>query len=122
WDTLNRWYDVAEPATATRVGEAFLAALSDDLNTPQAIAELHKSSPEELAGGLSLLGFNPMAERLASKKAVDTVEVARAIEARLAARKARSFQEADRIRDELVAQGIQLKDNPDGTTSWDVKR
>ncbi|HUJ48479.1 MAG TPA: class I tRNA ligase family protein, partial [Rhizomicrobium sp.] len=122
WDTLSRWYDVAEPVTATRVGESFLAALSDDLNTPQAIAELHRASPEELAGGLSLLGFNPMSERLASKKAVDTVEIARAIEARLAARKRRDFKESDRIRDALLAQGIQLKDNPDGTTSWEVKR
>jgi cysteinyl-tRNA synthetase len=90
-------------------------------NTPQAIAELHKASPEALAGGLSLLGFNPMSERLASKNAVDTVEIARAIEARNAARKARDFKEADRIRDELLAQGIQLKDGPDGTT-WEVKR
>lgn len=121
WDTLTRWYDVAEPVTATRIGDGVLAALSDDLNTPQAIAELHKSPPEELAGGLSLLGFNPMSERLASKKAVDTVEIARAIEARNAARKAKDFKESDRIRDELLAQGIQLKDGPDGTT-WEVKR
>jgi cysteinyl-tRNA synthetase len=122
WDTLERWYEMAEPVTATRLGESFLAALEDDLNTPAAIAELHRASPEELAGGLSLLGFNPMSDRLASKKAVDTVGIARAIEARNAARKARDFKESDRIRDELAAQGIALKDNPDGTTSWEVKR
>jgi cysteinyl-tRNA synthetase len=121
WDTLERWYDVAEPVTAIKHGDAFVAALCDDLNTPQAIAELHRAPPEELAGGLSLLGFNPMSERLASKKAVDTVEIARAIEARKAARKARDFNEADRIRDDLLAQGIQLKDGPDGTT-WEVMR
>ena len=78
WDTLERWYDVAEPVTAIQHGDGVSrGALYDDLNTPQAIAELHKASPEELAGGLSLLGFNPMSERLASKKAVDTVEIAR---------------------------------------------
>jgi cysteinyl-tRNA synthetase len=121
WDTLERWYDVAEPISTTKHGDPFLAALSDDLNTPQAIAELHKSSPEELAGGLSLLGFDPMSERLTSKKAVDTVEIARAIEARNAARAAKNFKESDRIRDELLAQGIQLKDGPAGTT-WEVKR
>ena len=98
-----------------------LQALCDDLNTPQAIAEMHKASPEELAGGLSLLGFNPMSERLASKKAVDTVAIARAIEARNAARAAKNFKESDRIRDELLAQGIQLKDGPDGTT-WEIRR
>ena len=121
WDTLERWYDVAEPVTAIKHGDAFLAALCDDLNTPLAIAELHRAPPEELAGGLSLLGFNPMSERLVSKKAVDTVEIARAIEARNAARKAKDFKEADRIRDDLLAQGIQLKDGPDGTT-WEVRR
>ena len=43
------------------------------------------------------------------------------IEARLAARKAKNFAESDRIRDELLAQGIVLKDSPQGTT-WEVKR
>jgi cysteinyl-tRNA synthetase len=98
-----------------------LNALADDLNTPQAIAELHKAKPEELAGGLALLGFDVKPEALRSKKAVDTVEIARAIEARNAARKAKNFAESDRIRDELLAQGILLKDGPTGTT-WEVKR
>ena len=101
---------------------AVLGALCDDLNTPQVIAELHKASPEGLAGGLWLLGFNPISERLAAKKAVDTVEILRAIETRNAARKGKDFKEADRIRDALAAQGIALKDNPDGTTAWEVKR
>jgi cysteinyl-tRNA synthetase len=43
------------------------------------------------------------------------------IEARLAARKAKDFKESDRIRDELAAQGIILKDGPQGTT-WEVKK
>ncbi len=88
---------------------------------PQAIAELHKAAPEELAGGLALLGFDVKPGALVSKKAVDTVEIARAIEARIAARKAKDFKEADRIRDELVAQGIVLMDGPNGTT-WEIKR
>ena len=41
--------------------------------------------------------------------------------ARNAARKAKNFKESDRIRDELLAKGIVLKDGPDGTT-WEVKR
>jgi len=57
WGMLERWYDEAEPIASRRIGDAFLAALCDDLNTPQAIAELHKGSVEELSGGLSLLGF-----------------------------------------------------------------
>jgi cysteinyl-tRNA synthetase len=41
---------------------------------------------------------------------------------RLAARAAKNWAESDRIRDELAAMGIALKDNKDGTTSWEVKR
>ncbi len=121
WNILERWYDAAEPIANPRISDGVLAALSDDLNTPQALAELHKSSPEDLAGGLMLLGFSPDPERIARKVAVDTVEIARDIDARNAARKAKNFKESDRIRDELLAQGIVLKDGPDGTT-WEVKR
>jgi cysteinyl-tRNA synthetase len=121
WNTLEKWYDQVEPLADSGVGEGLLAALADDLNTPAAIAELHKSSPEHLAGGLALLGFSVKPEALKSKKAVDTAAIERAIEARLAARKAKDFKESDRIRDELAAQGIILKDGPQGTT-WEVKK
>jgi cysteinyl-tRNA synthetase len=122
WNVLERWYGVAEPVASRRIGGAFLEALLDDLNTPQAIAELHQSDPEELAGGLALLGFSPDPGRLAARPPIPVAEIADAIAARLAARKAKNFKESDRIRDELLAKGVQLKDNPDGTTSWEVKR
>jgi len=44
------------------------------------------------------------------------------IEARKAARAAKNFAEADRIRDKLAAMGIALKDNKDGTTTWEIKQ
>ena len=122
WGILERWYDIAEPIAARRIGGAVLDALLDDLNTPQAIAELHRAEPGELAGGLVLLGFSPDPGRIAAKAPIPVEEITRAIALRDAARKARNFQESDRIRDELAANGIQLKDNPDGTTSWEVKR
>jgi cysteinyl-tRNA synthetase len=121
WSLLERWYDTAEPLANRRVGEAFLSALCDDLNTPQAIAALHGGTDEELAGGLALLGFSPDPGRIAAKATVDEVAIADAIAARKAARAAKDFKESDRIRDELLAQGIVLKDGPDGTT-WEIKR
>ena len=44
------------------------------------------------------------------------------IEARNSARKAKNFKEADRIRDELEAMGVVLKDTKDGKTQWKVAR
>jgi cysteinyl-tRNA synthetase len=75
-----------------------------------------------LAGGLGFLGFSNVQLKIAAKvAAVDEAEIARAIEARKAARAAKNFAEGDRIRDELLARGIVLKDSPQGTT-WEVKR
>ncbi len=121
WNTLEKWYAVTEPLADPPVGRAFLDALCDDLNTPQAIAELHKGGDHELAGGLGLLGFSNVQERIAARPPIDVAEIADAIAARNEARKARNFAESDRIRDELLAKGIVLKDGPGGT-SWDVKR
>ncbi len=122
WSTLDRWYETAEPIASRRIGASILDALLDDLNTPQALMELHRAQPEELAGGLALLGFSPDPGRIAARPAIPVEHIAHAIAARNAARRARDFKEADRLRDELSRNGIQLKDNPDGTTSWDVKR
>ena len=77
---------------------------------------MHKGSDHELAGGLGLLGFSNVQMRLAAKKAVDEAAIAQAIEARKAARAAKDFKESDRIRDDLLAKGIVLKDGPRGTT------
>ncbi|MGB5086630.1 MAG: cysteine--tRNA ligase, partial [Methylocystis silviterrae] len=53
---------------------------------------------------------------------LDIGNLNRAIEGRLAARASKNWAESDRIRDELAAMGIALKDNKDGTTTWEVKR
>jgi cysteinyl-tRNA synthetase len=121
WAVLERWYGAAGGVSAARTSDSVLEALTDDLNTPQAIAELHRASPEELAGGLALLGFSRDPAKIAAKTEVDEVAIRTAIDARNAARKAKDFKESDRIRDELLAKGIVLKDGPSGTT-WEVKR
>jgi cysteinyl-tRNA synthetase len=122
WKTLERWYAVTEPLVDPAPDAAFFEALSDDLNTPAAIATLHKAGDLALAGGLGFLGFSNVQQKIAAKiAAVDEARIAQAIEARKAARTAKNFAESDRIRDDLLAKGIVLKDGPDGTT-WEVKR
>jgi cysteinyl-tRNA synthetase len=121
WKTLERWYGRTEPLADPAPGAAFFAALEDDLNTPAAIASLHQAGDMALAGGLGFLGFSNVQMKIAARSSLDEAEIARAIAARNAARKARDFAESDRIRDALLAKGILLKDGPSGT-SWEIRR
>ena len=121
WKQLERWYAVTEPLADPAPNAAFFAALEDDLNTPAAIASLHQAGEVALAGGLGFLGFSNVQLKIASKAKVDEVAIADAIAARKKARAEKNFAESDRIRDRLLAQGILLKDGPEGTT-WEVKR
>jgi cysteinyl-tRNA synthetase len=81
--------------------------------------ELHRAGRFDLLGpALRALGFSHRPE---SKKTVDAEVVETLIAGRLAARREKNFKEADRIRDELAAMGVVLKDSKDGTT-WEVAR
>ncbi len=106
--------------------------LSDDLNTPMALTMLHAvTKPIVLIQALKLLGFDlvDIGQKYEeqSQAGVDKAEIAQLITTRLAARTAKNFAESDRIRDELLAMGIQLKDGKDPATgapvtTWEVKR
>ena len=114
-----------------QIAPAVLAALNDDLNTPQAISELHKLAGEarkgvyeaasDLARTCEFLNLDLKSVSLRKRVDVDETRVNTLIAARNAARKSKDFKESDRIRDELAAMGIVLKDSKDGTT-WEVKR
>lgn len=126
--TLQDWAEAAQGATASRPSDELLDALADDLNTARVLAELHalrKSGDlPALLAGLDLLGIG--LPEVAAPVAVDPA-VERLIAARLDARRAKNFAESDRIRDELAAMGIALKDGKDPatgepTTSWEMKR
>ena len=128
WRILEGFFNNAGAvhAEAGRIGKAVLEALSDDLNTPKAIAELHAldrpGAQNELGETLKALGFVGKLSSPKAETAVDEATVNGLISARLDARKARNWAESDRIRDELAKMGIAIKDNKDGTTSWEVKR
>ena len=120
--TLDGLYRRVGEAEAGVVDAGVLEALGDDLNTPLAIARLGQiedaSSLKASAALLGLLGegatrwFQGGGDRDEKLESRITFQV----EARAAAKKARDFAAADRIRDELKAEGILLEDGPQGTT------
>ena len=144
--TLDRWYDAIGEVEPGEVAPSVEEALSDDLNTPAALAELHRLAHPAVAGlmmvGATLVGQQPApamlkasanllglltqkrSERQAAglaATAVDRGEVERLVAARTAARLAKNWAESDRLRDALAEIGVVVKDSKDGTT-WEIKR
>ncbi|MDD5383943.1 MAG: cysteine--tRNA ligase [Gallionella sp.] len=119
--------DWSEPYAAR-----FKAAMDDDFNTPEAVAvlfdlanEVNRSQSAEaaaqlkaLAGVLGLLQRDPQVflQGGAGEGGLDDAAIGAQIEVRIAAKKAKNFAEADRIRKELLDAGIVLEDSASGTT------
>lgn len=107
----------------------FKAAMDEDFGTPEAIAvlfelagEVNRTKSAETAGllkalaaSLGILQGDPRAF-LQAGSTLDEAAIQAKIDARAAAKAAKNFAEADRIRQELLEQGIVLKDSPTGTT------
>ncbi len=110
----------------------FKAAMDDDFGTPEAVAvlfdlasEVNKTRSPELAGLLKALGgclgllqTDPKTF-LKAGATLDEATIDALIAQRAAAKAAKNFGEADRVRQELSAQGIVLKDSATGTT-WEA--
>jgi cysteinyl-tRNA synthetase len=121
--TLLRWYEDAPAGGA--IDEGVIEALSDDLNTPAMLARLHQiTDAASRAATLAFLGFSNDAEAVRGGSGVTDAlrdEVETLLLARKAARAAKNWPESDRIRDELARLDVLVKDNKDGTTTWEVK-
>jgi cysteinyl-tRNA synthetase len=139
---LANWYELVGDIAPGLLCADAIDALADDLNTPEAFAALHelrgeaakgargaKASLKASAAMLGLMQLAP-AEWTAARRApasTDEAVIVDFITTRAAARKAKDFAEADRIRSEPEAMGIALKDAKDPktgelVTTWEVKR
>jgi len=121
---LDRWYRLVDGVEASpEVPASVIDALSDDLNTPKAIAALDALASIETAADLKA-GANFMGFLLASNddwfrgdkgEGLPFEKIEAMIEARKQAKENKDFAESDRIRSELLADGIALEDGPSGT-------
>jgi len=138
---LDRWYAAAGDAHVWTLDNPLLAKvlepLLDDLNTPLAITAIHHMADEVaddhegddramFRAALNILGLLQAGEAewrswRPAGLVIDEARVAVLIAARSAARAARDFAEADRLRAELDQMGVVVKDGPEGTT-WELKR
>ncbi|MEO9787697.1 MAG: cysteine--tRNA ligase [Aurantimonas coralicida] len=132
-EALAGWARAVAEVAPSAPSERFLAALSDDLASAAAIAELHalrKADPAALRACLDLIGIDVSGYLAATSDLaapVPTDAIAARIAERLDLLRAKNFAEADRIRDDLLAEGIQLKDGKDPDTgeritTWEMKR
>jgi cysteinyl-tRNA synthetase len=134
--TLDDWYWVAGEVKGEQPSQSVIDQLSDDLNTPQIIAVLHglrnsaasgnERDRNQFAASLRLLGFlSESAAEWSGRKqrasGLDEKQVDALIADRAAARARKDFKESDRIRDELAAMGVVVKDSKEGTT-WEIAR
>ncbi len=138
--TLDKWYQYFsevdfKPDLSVMIDDNVMNALNDDMNTPQAIAELHKlfkncksddhDSLNQFLISAQFLGLmnDEPSQWLSWGKdniSVDQNKIESLISQRNAARANKDFAEADRIRDELENLGIVLEDKGAETT-WKTK-
>ena len=131
--TLDQWYALTADVDASVPDAAVIAALSDDLNTPKAIAELHNLRSKAQAGDkeaaaslkaslqqlIGVLGQDPEAWanwRPEGASDVDEAAIQALVDERLVARNNKDFAKSDELRDKLAEMGVALKDSKNKET------
>ena len=136
---LDYFYNILVKSKRTNVKldvlNNLLDTVSDDFNIPLFLSRLHAHAQQchvndheeecevqvanlrGLGRFLGILQQSP-SEWFQGSASVGSVDIQSLIDARIAAKKAKNWAEADRIRNELTAQSIVLEDKPDGTTAW----
>lgn len=140
--------EVKDKFSIEKIQKDFEAAMDDDFNTALAISNLYslftdlakriskkknwvfaKAAAEKIKEVYGIIGFfrTPSAEFIESvekkyreRLEISEEEISTNIEKRNELKKERNYEEADKIRDFLEAQGVELKDSPEGTT-WNVR-
>lgn len=130
---VEEWSKLVKDTPASLVPDSVIEVLSDDLNTPKVIAELHKlrksGDVAALRGAMNFLGIGLVVPDTTGPE-IDAglkAQVEALIAARIEARKEKNWAEADRIRDELVAMRVVLMDGKDPetgemVTTWEMAR
>ncbi len=135
-NTINKWYNVyVDSKNNADISDEILQPLYDDLNTPGYIANLHKLYEKALKGNdndkavfvsacqfIGLLNQNKdewLSFKM-SKASISEKEILQKIDERNKARENKNYEEADKIRNELLDKGVLIEDK-DGKTTWKFK-
>ena len=134
-NTLEKWYELYDEKQTKIENTQTFSILLDDLNTPKYFAKLHelfslaikgdKNKKNEFNEACRLIGiFNENKETLEKRKKasakVDENFILEQIEARIQARKSGNYKLADKIRDDLLKNGIIIEDKQN-KTEWKYK-
>ena len=133
-NTLDKWYRVySNNLKTTKISDEILKPLFDDLNTPGYIANLHQLYEKASKGhdqqlfvsacqfvGLLNEDYENWQQYKKDKASINETDILNKIELRNKARKNKDYEEADKIRNELLDKGVLIEDK-DGKTIWKFK-
>ena len=133
-NTLDKWYRVySNNLKTTKISDEILKPLFDDLNTPGYIANLHQLYEKASKGhdqqlfvsacqfvGLLNEDYENWQQYKKDKASINETDILNKIELRNKARKNKDYEEADRIRNELLDKGVLIEDKG-GKTIWKFK-